>query len=159
MAAGSPTTANSEVPVRPFVRQVLRDSSMHAQGHLPLFRLETCLAYQNQPGFYFHTGRFWDSLSDSYEGDPPLPGLLTAMYLLGCSFARNPALPLAVEPHYYDRARRLQQETLGDPSVNLVQWLLASCLLAYYQFRTSRFLEARQEVIDYSSLSSDRFDD
>lgn len=84
-------------------------------------------------------------MSPSYTGSPPLPALLNAMYLVGCHLLEEPEFAL-VEPHYLTRTRRMLSDSLGDPSVHLLQWLQAACLLTYYLWRKCRFLEARQEV-------------
>lgn len=99
---------------------------------------------------YLNEPRFWASLAPSYEGTPPLPALLNAMYLVGCHLSEDPLL-MTLEAHYLTRTRQLLVNSLGDTSLSLVQWLQASCLLTYYLMRKCRFLEARQEV-SYISL-------
>lgn len=104
-----------------------------------------CLEERTRFCLYIHVGRFWESMSPSYKGRGPLPGLLNAMYLIACNVSSDPVL-LAAEPTYLARTRAKQAESLADPSTCMVQWLQASCLLVFYLSRTSRFLEARQEV-------------
>lgn len=84
-------------------------------------------------------------MSESYEGPRPLPGLLNAMYLMGCNASTQPPL-IEREEYYLSRTRRMQAKSLSDPSVPLLQWMQASSLVATYLLRRGRLLEARQEV-------------
>ncbi|KAG9010932.1 hypothetical protein FRB94_009412 [Tulasnella sp. JGI-2019a] len=108
------------------------------------YLIDTCLI-QCRPRFYFHAGRFWNSMSEAYDGVRPLPGLLNAMYLLGCNTSNQPSLT-EHEEYYLARTRRMQADSLSDPSVPLLQWMQASSLVATYLLRRGRLLEARQEL-------------
>ncbi|KAG9004866.1 hypothetical protein FRB93_010045 [Tulasnella sp. JGI-2019a] len=110
------------------------------QKHL----LDIFISNKNKPLYYLHVDRFWQSLAPDCH-TPPHSGLLNVMYLLACYWSNDPAL-LPLQPHFLSVARRYQAETLGKPGINLIQWLEASCLLAYYLSDNCRCLEARQEI-------------
>lgn len=100
---------------------------------------------KERPQFYFHLRRFWQSLSPHHVGSRPLPGLLSTMYLLACHWSNDLGL-ISLESHFLARARKHQSDTHADPTTNMLQWLQASIMLAYYLGVSGRFLEARQEV-------------
>lgn len=101
---------------------------------------------KDRPQFYFDLRRFWQSLSPTQSGPSPHPGLLNTMYLLACYWSGDSGLT-ALEPHFLSRARKYQSDTLQNPATNMLQWLQASTMIAYYlAAATGRFLEARQEV-------------
>lgn len=108
-------------------------------------RFKLCIALRSGTLVYFHHGRFWEYVSPSYEGRPPLPAFLNALYLVGCFLSNDPALQVA-EPHYLSRTRQQLADSLAEPSTHSLQWLQASCLLTYYLWKKCHFLEARQEV-------------
>lgn len=67
------------------------------------------------------------------------------MYLVGCYLSLDPELK-AAEPYYLARTRQLLADSLGKPGNHSIQWLQASCLLAFYLWKNCRFLEAKQEA-------------
>ncbi|KAG8991569.1 hypothetical protein FRB94_012428 [Tulasnella sp. JGI-2019a] len=109
------------------------------------YLLNICIEERTRFSLYIHVGRFWESMSPLYKGPRPTPGFLNAMYLIACNVSLNPVL-LALEPKYLARTRAFQAEALANQSTDMIQWLQASCLIVFYLCRTSRFLEARQEL-------------
>jgi hypothetical protein len=110
------------------------------------YRIAICIAQRARPALHIHVDRFYESLLNPSIFNPkPLPGLLNAMYLMGCNLSNDLTL-MALESFYLDQTRRLLAEELAQPDVPLIQWLQASCLVAFYLHRVGRFLEARNEV-------------
>lgn len=109
-------------------------------------RLDIFMLQKERPQFYFDLRRFWQSLSADHHGPRPEHGLLNTMYLLACYWSGDSGLT-ALQPHFLARARKHQSDALGEPTTNMLQWIQASTMLAYYLAAgMNRFLEARQEV-------------
>lgn len=145
----NPTSPHSKTPVCTY-NQGRRSPPYYIDPFLFIPpRIDTCLTTSSpHNAFQLHVKRFWEALSSSSSPrprPPPFPGLLSAMYLTGSSYSACPCAP-AVQDYYLARARKQLSESLGDPSICLVQWLQASCLLADWLLGLSRFLEARQEA-------------
>ncbi|KAK0455213.1 uncharacterized protein EV420DRAFT_588730 [Desarmillaria tabescens] len=97
------------------------------------------LLHRHQFSFEGDISRFDDSVPANLFRPEPHPALLSAIYLLGCHFARSPYYS-GLEPIFFNKA--LSEITLAlDSSDRLVDIIETSCLLAVYLYINSRFLE------------------
>lgn len=100
--------------------------------------------------FYIDKTRFLVSL-DSQPPDCPHPSLLNAIYLLGCHFTNQPEWTVH-EPMFLSRAREALLASLAH-SDRLFDFLMASNLVAYYLYRTGRFLEGHHQTAGASRFA------
>ncbi|KAG9049087.1 hypothetical protein FS837_011215 [Tulasnella sp. UAMH 9824] len=100
--------------------------------------------------FYIDKTRFLLSL-DFQPPDCPHPSLLNAIYLLGCHFTNQPEWTVH-EPMFLSRAREALLASLAH-SDRLFDFLMASNLVAYYLYRTGRFLEGHHQTAGASRFA------
>lgn len=100
--------------------------------------------------FYLDKTRFLLSL-DSPQPDCPHSSLLNAIYLLGCHFTNQPEWTVH-EPMFLSRAREALLASLAH-SDRLFDFLMASNLVAYYLYRTGRFLEGHHQTAGASRFA------
>ncbi|KAG9001585.1 accessory factor associated with RNA polymerase II [Tulasnella sp. JGI-2019a] len=100
--------------------------------------LHVFLQHRRQCAFEVHTPRFVASLALP-PAQRPHPALLNAIYLLGSHFSKSPQLS-QYEALFLTRTRRGINHALENAD-RLLDFLQASCLLAWYFFFKGRLLE------------------
>ncbi|KAG8899588.1 hypothetical protein FRB99_006563 [Tulasnella sp. 403] len=100
--------------------------------------------------FYLNKPRFLLSL-DFPPPECPHPSLMNAIYLLGAHFTNSPEWTVH-EPMFLARARESLLASLAH-SDRLFDFLMASNLVAYYLYRTGRFLEGHHQTAGASRFA------
>ncbi|KAG8966870.1 hypothetical protein FRC03_011191 [Tulasnella sp. 419] len=103
--------------------------------------------FLSRPGkifdFFLSRERFLASL-ELLPPDCPHPALMNAVYLMGCHFSRDPEYTQR-EPLFLARAREYLLTSLAH-SDRLFDFLVSSGLIAFYLYRTGRFLEGHHQT-------------
>ncbi|KAF9559557.1 hypothetical protein CPC08DRAFT_807219 [Agrocybe pediades] len=113
--------------------------------------IQSFIEHRKQCCFYSNTSRFDRSSSATiYQNTPPNSALMSAIYLMGCFFARIPGLEsqlLEQTQHEVSRALHNQEQLM-----DLVQ---ALCLLAQYFFFNHRAMEGKLHLQRAKLISID----
>ncbi|KAF9006114.1 hypothetical protein BDQ17DRAFT_1540719 [Cyathus striatus] len=139
-SSGSSTTSPHQFSSSPF---------LGAEEPSPLLvknLLDKFLPHATEFGFFLHIPTFRTSvILDAPFGDHlrPSPALLSAVYVWGVHFSRSEAL-LLQEQAFVNRAlQHASTDLIGSHPMRILHTLQAEILLAFYFFRTGRFLEAK----------------
>ncbi|TFK39826.1 hypothetical protein BDQ12DRAFT_603499 [Crucibulum laeve] len=111
--------------------------------------LDKFLPHSAHFGFFLHIPTFRDSaIVDAPFGDHsrPSPALLSAVYLWGVHFSRSEALLLQEHAFLTRALQHTATDLLGNHPQKVIHTLQAEVLLAFYFFRTGRFLEAKSHT-------------
>ncbi|KDQ61346.1 hypothetical protein JAAARDRAFT_45042 [Jaapia argillacea MUCL 33604] len=111
------------------------------------------LPHASQFGWCLSTPRFLQSASSQVSTDRPLPALLSVIYLMGIHFSNSADL-MAREPVFLSRAQHhLSVALSGDHPQKEMHTIQAEVILAYYFFRSGRFLEGRYHSTSAVSMA------
>lgn len=108
--------------------------------------LDKFLPHAAEFGFFLHVPTFRASTLLSFPfGHPsrPSPALLSVVYLWGVHFSQSEALLLQEHAFLSRAVGHIATDMLGTHPKRVIHTLQAEILLAYYFFRTGRFLEAK----------------
>lgn len=151
--AASGGNSKNPPPVRNIICSSLEFFPLNVMRLTPLSRLQIFLPRRLECGFILHLPRFQARLRlPPSDPNTPHPALLNALYLLGCLFS-PPELNLEPrEPDFLSSTRKYLSSALSQTD-RLLDFLMASCLLAWYLAARGRLTESTQVILGAARLA------